>query len=103
MAKWIKKGVFIDGNFKMVCQGCRDPLATLKEVGYMLSNFPIDNDKPDEYNSYVIDRTFRCNLCGYQEVFGVAVSKEHMEEMVKHEDSKKAVVQTQAAQNYQVG
>jgi len=69
----------------MKCSGCRDPNATFSEIGYGLSNFPIDDEKPEEYNSYVIDRTYRCNLCHYSAVFGVAISKEHFEKILIYE------------------
>lgn len=67
----------------MKCKGCRDPYATFIESGYALSNFPIDDARPDRYGSYVIDRTYLCKLCGYQGVHGIAVSKEHFNQIAE--------------------
>lgn len=103
MAKWIKEGIFIRPNFNMVCEGCRDPLATFYEAGYVLCNFPINSEEPGEYDSFVIDRTYRCNLCGYQDVFGVAVKREHFLEMLDYADKNGAMkVNEGNPQNYQV-
>lgn len=85
MPKWKKEGIFVRPLFRMKCLGCRDSNARFIEVGYGLSNFPIDDDYPEKYDSYVIDRTYRCNLCGWQQTFGVALSKEHFEEILDYE------------------
>ena len=86
MAKWHKKGIFLTPLFKMKCMGCRDPLARFEEVGYALSKFPIDDDKPHEYNSHVIDRTYVCNLCGFRRVYGIALTKKHFDQIVEWTD-----------------
>ena len=85
MAKWKKKGIFIKPLFKMKCLGCKDPTARFVELGYALSNFPIDDDKPEDYNSYVIDRTYKCNLCGFQAVWGIALSEKHFKEILDYD------------------
>jgi hypothetical protein len=54
-------------------------------MGYGLSNFPIDPKNPKKYGSYVIDRTYACRLCGFATVFGVAISKEHFEEILDYD------------------
>lgn len=77
MAKWKRDGIFIHPLFMFKCLGCKDPKATFSETGFTLCNFPIYNDKPEEYDSHALDRTFKCDLCGYRIVFGIAVSKEH--------------------------
>jgi hypothetical protein len=87
VAKWKKRGkIFLDPLFKMVCRGCKDPFASFREMGYALSNFPIDAEHPEKYDSYVIDRTYACELCGYATVFGVAVSSEHFQEILDYEE-----------------
>ena len=91
MAKWRKEGIFLKPLFKFKCLGCRDTLATFSESGYRLQNFPIDMKKPNEYNSYNIDRTYHCNLCGCKVTFGIALTKEHFKELVntgRHEFTK---------------
>ena len=77
MAKWKRDGIFIHPLFEFKCLGCRDPKATYTETGFVISNFPIFNDKPEEYDSYALDRTFKCDFCGFRIVFGIAVSKKH--------------------------
>ncbi len=79
MAKWKKKGIFLEPLFKFKCLGCKDTATTFYEFGWALQNFPIENDK--DYKSHAIDREFRCNFCGWQLVFGIALSKEHFEEI----------------------
>lgn len=88
MIKWRKNGIFLAPLFKFKCLGCRDTLATFYEMGYGLSNFPIDMDKPEDYNSYALDRTYRCNLCGWEDVFGLALTKEHFEEILNYDEKK---------------
>ena len=90
MAKWKKKDIFLEPLFKFKCLGCRDPVATFWEKGYTLHNFPLDINKPSEYNSYALDRQFHCNLCGCQMNFGTALKKKHWEAIVKSEDERKA-------------
>lgn len=77
MAKWQKDGIALHPLFKFKCLGCKDPKATFTETGFLVNNFPIYNDKPEEYNSYALDRTFICDLCCFRVVFGIAISKEH--------------------------
>lgn len=103
MAKWHKDGIFIKPLFKMKCLGCRDPLARFTEMGYCLSNFPIDSEKPELYNSYVIDRTYKCNICGFQLVFGIALQEKHFKEIIKNEDEERAKLERRHAENYKMG
>lgn len=88
MAKWRKKGIYLYPTFKFKCLGCRDPLATFKEMAYALLNFPIYDGKQAEYNSYALDRQYMCTLCGWQMNFGIALTKRHWEEVLKHEEEK---------------
>ena len=85
MAKWRKNGAHVIPNFNIKCLGCGDPDATFSHIGYALSNFPLNNDRPEDYNSYVIDMTFHCDLCGWRTVFGVAISKEHFKEIIAYD------------------
>jgi len=77
MAKWKKDGIALHPLFEFKCLGCRTPKADFTETGYSLCRFPIYDDKPEEYDAHALDRTFKCDLCGYRVVFGIAVSKEH--------------------------
>ena len=82
MAKWTKVGIILKPLFKFKCLGCRDSLATFSETGYRLQNFPIVMETQDDYNSYAIDRTYQCKLCGWKLVFGIALTKEYFKELV---------------------
>lgn len=88
MAKWRKVGVLLKPLFKMKCLGCRDSLAILKESGYIVKNFPIKMDKQENYNSYAYDKEYCCLLCGWQDVFGLAVTKEHYGGLMKRENDR---------------
>jgi len=81
MAMWQKDGVFLHPLFEFKCLGCRTPKADFTEVGFVLNKFPLYNDKPEEYDSHALDRTFVCDLCGYRIVFGLAVSNKHHDEI----------------------
>ena len=87
-AKWKKNGIFLEPLFKYKCLGCKDPLAKFYELGYGLQNFPISDDKPGDYGSYALDRQFHCGLCGWQMNFGIALKKEHWEQIVEYEDER---------------
>jgi len=82
MAKWRKVGIILKPLFKFECLGCRDSLATFSETGYRLQNFPITMENQDDYNSYAIDRTYHCNFCGWELVFGIALTKGHFKELL---------------------
>jgi hypothetical protein len=56
-------------------------------MGYALLNFPIHEDNQRDYSSFALDRQYRCNLCGWQLNFGLALKKEHWE-AVKLRDEK---------------
>ena len=81
MAKWQKDGVFLHPLFEFKCLGCRTPKVDFTETGFCISKFPLYNEKPEEYNSHALDRTFVCDLCGYRIVFGLAVSNKHHDEI----------------------
>ncbi|KKL71342.1 hypothetical protein LCGC14_2095890 [marine sediment metagenome] len=88
MAKWRKQGVLLKPLFKMKCLGCRDSVAVLRESGYILNNFPIRMDKQEDYSSHAYDKEYCCSLCGWQTVFGLAVTKEHYDELIEVGDDR---------------
>jgi len=86
MARWKKDGLNLIPLWKFKCEGCKDPMAGFIEMGYALLNFPIYDDKQREYDSYALDRQYKCSLCGWQLNFGLALSKKHFEAVVERDE-----------------
>lgn len=86
MARWKKEGLNLKPLWKFKCRGCSDPMAGFTEMGYALLNFPIYSDKQRSYESFALDRQYRCVLCGWQLNFGLALSKAHWEAVKKRDE-----------------
>ena len=81
MAKWKREGLFFEPLFKIRCLACEDPHAELERTEFTPLHFALDDDKLEEKNSYALDQVYVCSLCGWEIVFGIAISKKHHKEL----------------------
>ena len=79
----------LEADFEPECVFCGAEMVTLTT---MVLGFSLDLKKLDDINSHAVDVTVVCPGCGWSEVFGVAIDKEHCErlKMVKEDLIRKA-------------
>jgi len=77
---WGEDGTTISGLaclFQLLCKFDGTPMA----LGlYKPTKFAI-NDGTNEKNSHAIDVTLICPKCGFKEMYGVAISKKHYDDL----------------------
>ena len=64
----------LEADFEPECVFCS---AKMEDLSSLVSNFATDSKHLDDYCGYAVDVLVVCPSCGWVEMFGVAIDKEH--------------------------
>jgi len=73
----------LEGNFTPTCLFHPEVPTVMELFDIKHLNFKLHPDKEDEPWSFATDVVLRCPYCGFDDVYGVAMSPDHHKKMVK--------------------
>ena len=86
MAVWEEDASVFSGlraNFEPICLYHPKKPLEMFVFDTKLLNFKLHSDRPEEPWSFATDVVLQCPYCGYQDVYGVAISPKHHDRMWK--------------------
>ena len=69
-------------NFDPVCPFHEKKKTSMVVNNCKLLNFSLRED--EDWDSHALDVVFECPYCGYKDIFGVAISREHHQKVVAY-------------------